>query len=436
MPSSLPLGRRKGREPRRAGRRRRARARGVLRHHGRLSPVPRGQPLARRPIAEILAGDRLRRPDRHRGERGVDPRAVAGGTDPGGHRARRSSPPTARSRPRSAPGLRCRCGRRRPPRTSRARRSPASRTRTCTSSGARGRGRRGAAVLGVAVDRSGGRLPPHAGLRPRVGAARRRRAGDVPVRGVRRAVHRQPGHVQPVRVLPERQLGARRGGRVGSGEPRSAHRRQGVAGRRRPPGERQAGDDRAPSSPVRARPPVPVPEDRRTRAGAAGRARCASCARSRSGSRTTTGSPRTSSGATPTGSFAILQAREITGANLDFGHELETWKTPAALADMYDERWVWSRAYSDEVQTGPSTPSFYTYLQFGMTNLKAAALRMTWTRSSSATRPRPVPGLPVLPLVRRPRVLQPRVRARAHPPLHPAVRPRRGGAVAVPRGRA
>jgi rifampicin phosphotransferase len=79
------------------------------------------------------------------------------------------------------------------------------------------------------------------------------------------------------------------------------------------------------------------------------------------------------------GRFAILQAREITGANLDFGHELETWKTPRALADMYDERWVWSRAYSDEVQTGPSTPSFYTYLQLGMTNLKAAALRMTWT---------------------------------------------------------
>ncbi len=79
------------------------------------------------------------------------------------------------------------------------------------------------------------------------------------------------------------------------------------------------------------------------------------------------------------GRFAILQAREITGANLDFGDELETWKTPAALADMFDERHVWSRAYSDEVQTGPSTPSFYTYLQLGMTNLKAAALRMTWT---------------------------------------------------------
>jgi phosphohistidine swiveling domain-containing protein len=79
------------------------------------------------------------------------------------------------------------------------------------------------------------------------------------------------------------------------------------------------------------------------------------------------------------GRFAILQSREITGTDLDFGHELETWKSPAALATMYDERHVWSRAYSDEVQTGPSTPSFYTYLQLGMSNLKAAALRMTGT---------------------------------------------------------
>lgn len=79
------------------------------------------------------------------------------------------------------------------------------------------------------------------------------------------------------------------------------------------------------------------------------------------------------------GQFAILQAREITGANLDFGRELEAWKTPMALASMYDQRWVWSRAYSDEVQTGPSTPSFYTYLQLGMTHLKAMALTKTGT---------------------------------------------------------
>jgi pyruvate,water dikinase len=79
------------------------------------------------------------------------------------------------------------------------------------------------------------------------------------------------------------------------------------------------------------------------------------------------------------GRFAILQAREITGANLDFGHELEAWKSPKARATMYDERWLWSRAYSDEAQTGPTTPSFYTYLQLGMTSLKTKALEMTWT---------------------------------------------------------
>ena len=79
------------------------------------------------------------------------------------------------------------------------------------------------------------------------------------------------------------------------------------------------------------------------------------------------------------GRLVVLQTREITGADLDFGHALEIWKTPRALAGMYDERWVWSRAYSDEVQTGPSTPSFYTYLQSGMTHLKASALRMTAT---------------------------------------------------------
>ena len=79
------------------------------------------------------------------------------------------------------------------------------------------------------------------------------------------------------------------------------------------------------------------------------------------------------------GRFAILQAREITGADLDLGHELETWKTPAALASMYDERWVWSRAYSDEFQTGPSTPAFYTYVEFGMSVLKMLTLMLTAT---------------------------------------------------------
>lgn len=77
------------------------------------------------------------------------------------------------------------------------------------------------------------------------------------------------------------------------------------------------------------------------------------------------------------GRFVVLQAREITGADLDFAAGLEQWKTPAAIASMYDERWTWSRAYSDEVQTGPSTPSFYTYLQAGMTHLKHRMVELT-----------------------------------------------------------
>ena len=77
------------------------------------------------------------------------------------------------------------------------------------------------------------------------------------------------------------------------------------------------------------------------------------------------------------GRFAILQAREVTGADLDLGSHLELWKTPGALATMFDERWTWSRGYSDEVQTGPSTPSFYTVLQLGMSYLKTRALTLT-----------------------------------------------------------
>lgn len=76
------------------------------------------------------------------------------------------------------------------------------------------------------------------------------------------------------------------------------------------------------------------------------------------------------------GRFAVLQAREITGADLDFSPDLETWKSPEALAQTYDERWLWSRAYSDDVQTGPTTPSFYTYLQAGMTTIRVTALEL------------------------------------------------------------
>lgn len=77
------------------------------------------------------------------------------------------------------------------------------------------------------------------------------------------------------------------------------------------------------------------------------------------------------------GQFAILQSREVTAADIDFREGLEAWQTPAAAEGLYDERWVWSRAYSDEVQTGPSSPLFYTQLQMGMTRLKINALRFT-----------------------------------------------------------
>lgn len=77
------------------------------------------------------------------------------------------------------------------------------------------------------------------------------------------------------------------------------------------------------------------------------------------------------------GRFAVLQAREITAADLDFGIDLEAFQSPQARASLTDERWVWSRAYSDEVQTGSTTPLFYTDIQPRMTNLKVNA--MLWT---------------------------------------------------------
>jgi phosphohistidine swiveling domain-containing protein len=79
------------------------------------------------------------------------------------------------------------------------------------------------------------------------------------------------------------------------------------------------------------------------------------------------------------GRFAILQAREITAADLDFGMDLEAWQSPEARASLTDERWVWSRAYSDEVQTGSTTPFFYTDIQPRMTDLKINA--MLWTET-------------------------------------------------------
>jgi pyruvate,water dikinase len=80
------------------------------------------------------------------------------------------------------------------------------------------------------------------------------------------------------------------------------------------------------------------------------------------------------------GRFAMLQAREVTAADIDFAYDLEAYQTPAARADLYDERWVWSRAYSDEVQTGPSSPYFYSVLEAGMTHLKHMLLEYTETK--------------------------------------------------------
>jgi rifampicin phosphotransferase len=79
------------------------------------------------------------------------------------------------------------------------------------------------------------------------------------------------------------------------------------------------------------------------------------------------------------GRFAVLQAREITAADLDFGIDLEAWQSPEARAALFDERWVWSRAWSDEVQTGPTTPLFYTEIQARQTQQRMNLLRFTET---------------------------------------------------------
>lgn len=75
------------------------------------------------------------------------------------------------------------------------------------------------------------------------------------------------------------------------------------------------------------------------------------------------------------GRFALLQSREVTAADLDFGMGLEAFQNPVARAGLIDDRWVWSRGYSDEVQTGSSTPFHYSVLEKRMTTLKH---RMLW----------------------------------------------------------
>lgn len=74
------------------------------------------------------------------------------------------------------------------------------------------------------------------------------------------------------------------------------------------------------------------------------------------------------------GRFAILQSREVTAADIDFREGMEAWQTPVAFAQLTNERWIWSRAYSDELQTGPSTPHMYSLAQPHRTRTKFLAL--------------------------------------------------------------
>ena len=80
------------------------------------------------------------------------------------------------------------------------------------------------------------------------------------------------------------------------------------------------------------------------------------------------------------GRFALLQSREVTAADLDFGIGLEAFQNPVAKSELFDERWIWSRGYSDEVQTGSSTPFHYSVLEKRMTTLKNRMLRYTETK--------------------------------------------------------
>ena len=81
------------------------------------------------------------------------------------------------------------------------------------------------------------------------------------------------------------------------------------------------------------------------------------------------------------GRFAILQSREVTAADIDLHEGMEAWQTPKALAELTKERWVWSRAYSDELQTGPSTPLMYTFAQPHRIKTKLLALEFAGIRN-------------------------------------------------------
>jgi pyruvate,water dikinase len=59
------------------------------------------------------------------------------------------------------------------------------------------------------------------------------------------------------------------------------------------------------------------------------------------------------------GKFAILQAREVTGVEIDFGEELDRWNRN----EPADEEIVWTKAWADAFQTSPTTPLMYTIQQ-------------------------------------------------------------------------
>lgn len=59
------------------------------------------------------------------------------------------------------------------------------------------------------------------------------------------------------------------------------------------------------------------------------------------------------------GRFAILQAREVTGVEIDFGEELDRWNR----TEPDDDEIVWSRAWADAFQTSPTTPLMYSIQQ-------------------------------------------------------------------------
>ena len=200
-------GRRQGRESRRADPRRLRRAARLLHHHrglpardagnvgrgrnDRRMRRPRVRPCSARPSRGPVA-DAVR--DAYaRWEPGAD------GTGRGAIVGHRGGPPRRELR-RTAGHLpqrrrHRRCARRRPP------------------------------VLGVAVDRPGGRVPRRAGDRRHRSRARRRRAADGGCRVGGRAVHRRSGDGPPATGRPRRGTRPRRRGGVRRGRPRSLRRR-------------------------------------------------------------------------------------------------------------------------------------------------------------------------------------------------------------------